>query len=681
MAVNLSPVGGVAAQFFTNTGAVLTGGKLYTYAAGTTTPQATFTSGAGTTAWTNPIVLDAAGRVSGSGEIWLTDGASYKFVLKDSNDVLIATYDNITGINSNFINFTAEQEIQTATANQTVFTLTTTQYQPNTNTLSVFVDGVNQYGPGAQYAYIETSSTVVTFVSGLHVGASVKFTTTQTLSGGALDSSQVIYDPPFANSVVTTVENKLAQTVSVEDFGAVGNGVTNDTTAIQNAIDSLGAAGGIVLIPNGMKCVLDGNLTVKSNVSLVGPHTIVGSPQNNTSAPYGSLGGALLLDSSRTITLNGGASLQGLLIYRKGMTFPAANSSAFVGTAITIGQDDAAVFQCMILGFAQAISTNGAQRPRIYDTNIDCLAGVLINDCADIAYLNNIHCWPFATIAAGGAASSLHRSGSAFLFTNLGDWTKVTNCFSYGYYRGFYVQGPNSMTFVSCGADNTGSHSGSIGFLNESSAGVGGEDTSYTECQAAAQDTGYYINANAALSTRMVGCDTWGCLVHGFLIVSGDVNINGGLVRDVPNGITINSATSQVYIDNVRFDGISSLPINSVVANSSTYIGPANDFVGFAAGTVITNNTYNVIQSVASADPLNLPVNGNFFQITGTTGFGTVNGGWKGRQVVLKFTGVLLVSDGGASLKIAGNFTTAANSTLTLIYDGVAWCEVARSSN
>ena len=97
MAVNLSPVGGVAAQFFTNTGAVLTGGKLYTYAAGTTTPLATYTTSAGTVARTNPVVLDAAGRVPDSGEIWITP-ASYKFVLKDANDVLIATYDNIFGI-------------------------------------------------------------------------------------------------------------------------------------------------------------------------------------------------------------------------------------------------------------------------------------------------------------------------------------------------------------------------------------------------------------------------------------------------------------------------------------------------------------------------------------------------------------------------------------------------------
>lgn len=96
MAVNLSPVGGVAAQFFTNTGAVLTGGKLYTYLAGTTTPTTTYTTSAGNVARTNPIVLDAAGRVPDGGEIWLTVGIVYKFVLTDSNDVLIGTYDNVS---------------------------------------------------------------------------------------------------------------------------------------------------------------------------------------------------------------------------------------------------------------------------------------------------------------------------------------------------------------------------------------------------------------------------------------------------------------------------------------------------------------------------------------------------------------------------------------------------------
>jgi hypothetical protein len=269
MAVNLSPVGGVAAQFFDNAGNVLTGGKLYTYAAGTTTPQIAYTTSAGSVAWSNPIILDAAGRVSGSGEIWLTDGTQYKFILRDSNDVLIATYDNIIGINSNFVNFTNEQEIQTATAGQTVFNLTTTTYSPGTNSLSVFVDGVNQYGPGAQYAFLETDADTVTFINGLHVGALVKFTTSQLNSSGAVDASQVSYDPPFVNSVPTNVEAKLAQTVSVKDFGAVGNNITDDTTAIQNAINAT-PAGGKLYIPTGTYLITGAGLSRTNSITIQG---------------------------------------------------------------------------------------------------------------------------------------------------------------------------------------------------------------------------------------------------------------------------------------------------------------------------------------------------------------------------------------------------------------------------
>jgi len=137
MAVFLSPVGGVAAQFFTNTGAVLTGGKLYTYAAGTTTPLASYTTSAGNVARTNPIVLDAAGRVPTGGEIWITS-AQYKFVLKDSTDVLIATYDNISGIGA------ANYQVQnfTGTGSQTVFTLSAASLGENYT--FVYINGVYQ---------------------------------------------------------------------------------------------------------------------------------------------------------------------------------------------------------------------------------------------------------------------------------------------------------------------------------------------------------------------------------------------------------------------------------------------------------------------------------------------------------------------------------------------------------
>ena len=130
MAVFLSPVGGVAAQFFTNTGAVLTGGKLYTYLAGTTTPATTYTTNVGNVARTNPVILDSAGRVPGSGEIWLST-VIYKFILKDSNDVLIGTYDNISGIGSLAVqNYTGDG--------------TTVGYAVSGNVVSVYINGVYQ---------------------------------------------------------------------------------------------------------------------------------------------------------------------------------------------------------------------------------------------------------------------------------------------------------------------------------------------------------------------------------------------------------------------------------------------------------------------------------------------------------------------------------------------------------
>lgn len=97
MTVNLSMLAGAGAQLLDNNANPLSGGLLYTYEAGTTTPLATYTTSAGNVAHTNPIVLDSAGRVPNSGEIWLTDGDEYKFVVKTAAGVTIATYDNITG--------------------------------------------------------------------------------------------------------------------------------------------------------------------------------------------------------------------------------------------------------------------------------------------------------------------------------------------------------------------------------------------------------------------------------------------------------------------------------------------------------------------------------------------------------------------------------------------------------
>ena len=201
MAVNLSMLAGAGAQFFDNNGIPLSGGLVYTYTAGTNTPQAAYTTSAGSIAHANPIVLDSAGRTPSGGEIWLTDAVAYKFVLKTSAAVTIGTYDNVTGNASGIVSSLAAS----------------------------------------------SGSSLVGFI--------------QTGTG----------------AVATTVQAKLRQTVSVVDFGAVGDGVANDTAAIQAALDyCFNIGGGSVYVPAGTWKTTK-PLIVRSNTCLYGsgPGTVI----------------------------------------------------------------------------------------------------------------------------------------------------------------------------------------------------------------------------------------------------------------------------------------------------------------------------------------------------------------------------------------------------------------------
>lgn len=91
MPVNLIPA--PVQHFVDSNGAALVGGLLYTYAAGTNTPQATYSDAAGTVANTNPIVLNARGECT----YYLTSNQSYKLVLQDSLGNTIWTADNVAG--------------------------------------------------------------------------------------------------------------------------------------------------------------------------------------------------------------------------------------------------------------------------------------------------------------------------------------------------------------------------------------------------------------------------------------------------------------------------------------------------------------------------------------------------------------------------------------------------------
>ncbi len=169
----------------------------------------------------------------------------------EGTDLFVVVQDNVTkkAYASDIQTYVGFEEVQTATAGQTVFNLTTMTYAAGANNLMVFVDGVNQY-EGSSYQ--ETDNNTVTFTQGLHEGALVKFSTVQTQTSEVANANAVTFLQAGTGAIPRSVQDKERDIVSVKDFGAVGDGVTDDTAAIQAAWDSIKSANGTLFFPKGV---------------------------------------------------------------------------------------------------------------------------------------------------------------------------------------------------------------------------------------------------------------------------------------------------------------------------------------------------------------------------------------------------------------------------------------------
>lgn len=120
-------------QAFDDNGDPLSGGKVFTFSAGTNTPKATFTTAAGDVENTNPVILDAAGRAN----IFIQ--GSYKYEIRDSLDNVIDVVDNVTSFNTVAAGENAFFQSFSGDGSTVSFTLST-DLGTDENTIQVFID-------------------------------------------------------------------------------------------------------------------------------------------------------------------------------------------------------------------------------------------------------------------------------------------------------------------------------------------------------------------------------------------------------------------------------------------------------------------------------------------------------------------------------------------------------------
>lgn len=256
-----------------------------------------------------------------------------------------------------------------------------------------------------------------------------------------------------------------ADVLSVRDFGAVGDGKTDDTAAFQKTLDAAGkAGGGVVYAPRG-NYSFAGHLNVPAAVTLKGMWESV--PAHNgirdAGLPKPTDDGTTFLvtesagqeDGPAFITLNHNSTLKGVVIYYPDQN-PAAEPKPYP-YAIAMRGKNPAVLAVELLNPYNGIDASQNERHLIRDVQGQPLRrGLFVDSIYDIGRIENVHFNPWWSMKPK-LFEWQQKNGEAFIFGK-SDWQYVFNTFCFGYNVGYKFiktkSGDCNGNFLGIGADD-----------------------------------------------------------------------------------------------------------------------------------------------------------------------------------------------------------------------------------
>ncbi len=498
-----------------------------------------------------------------------------------------------------------------------------------------------------------------------------------------------------AGAIDRTALDKARESLSVLDFGAKGDGTSDDTDAINAAL----AIGGRIIFPRGTYKIT-GRLLVtvaRTEIVLEAGVTITGSPWRYAGAqlPFGSL--FLITASDCSVTGAGmGASLIALTggSEANAITFLHCDGGAVTGvtldggrSAVTAVEDDTFMTGINVLN-ASVSRPTGTKWSRVQITAVEArnCTQYGMQAYGDLAGAEFSDCW----IHDNGIADQPISRGAGIAVTRGNRGVIVQRCtIESNKQDGIFQTSAGLASFDLRFSENLIRNNGRWGitcteemnFASIANVGTNG-----------AVLTGNIIRNNGAGSFDSKGGIRIGTY-DGVGIMS-QVTASGGLIQDnIGYGVLIQtndsptSRTANVDVDiSITGNTLGGIAIGAKIDDtvrwnsSKSRYNSGMDVLNVGDGRLISN-VRGLGVNVPSADMITLPIAGDVFIITGGTNItGIATAGNTGRSVTLIFGGALSVIDGG-NLALAGNFVATGNATLMLVCAGSSWIETGRSIN